>query len=813
MISTAALAFGGSGLFSDPAGDGAPEVRDALGLLAAGDQLAAEARLAGEARKNPENGDAGFLAAVLTRSRFDRTGSAPVFLKTLARNPDSLEGKVSACILGIDISKDEGTALYFYNALLVLSRQNPRSIPTRWMAAVMARTLTRGKTFKLSGEVRKRILQCGIREYEAVLDLMAPGPGPVLVHQTMANLLDDAQGYDAAWKHREIAIKMERAPWSLHAAADTLLKLERAADALPLVQEAISMRPDAPNYYDLQGKCLWSLGRKRDAISAWDRAASLAPETSCYLNTCAWGFRSFGDYASAREYTRKSLSKNPNDRIIRILDARLAVLLREPGAGERLLEAGQVDFQGKPIGLDKPADPWFFAVTTGDLEKLRQMMGTADINAQSSGCRQTALMHAAQAGWEHIAAELIRAGAKLDLVDENGNTALHYSAQFGQPRVMKLLLDAGAKTDIQDKWKQTPLIMCSGGWWEGFLLLMEKKASTAPFTPHGGTALHYAAGHGELAMVKALLASGADVQSPAQRNGDTPLIAACRDWAHSYLVVPLLSAGADVNARDKDGRSALHHAVEPLLNLPLVEMLLEKGADPTLADKKGTTPIAQARLLGFEDLASQMEKKSSRSEAFRFPQFEPPDADLTADERNASLFVLPILLAQGHPLGRPSGVSAGDKGAARKELRWMFGIESAADLQDEIQALAGFRPQYRDEPGVPSAGGSSERFFSLLNASAEKIFSSSKNGAKDDAAWIQSHIIYLADLGASAGFLKPEEGEKLIGTASSALKGQFSSWAEYLASFLYGAQIHNGWEAGRYGRIGDRLLESGLIWH
>ena len=818
LLSPIFIALVFSLLLLEPGNADESSVPTVLGLLSSGDQKGAEARLLDELRTHPRNDGAAFISAVCIRSRFERNESAPIFFKTLAAHPNSLEGLTSACILGIDLAKDEGTALYYYNALLVLCRQHPDSIPTRWLAAIMSRTLTRERAaYELTGEVRERILQAGIREYEAVLTLMSPGPGPVLVHQTMANLLDESQGYDDAWRHREIALQMERAPWSLHSAAGALLSLERPADALPLLQEAIAMRPDIAQYYDRQGKIFWDLGRRREALNAWTRASQLAPNSTEYLNVCAWGFRNIGDFTAARECTKKSLAKKPKDRTIQILDAHLSVLLGEPGSVDRLLQAGQFDFQGTPVSIEPPtaqSDPWFVAASFGNLSELQQLIGKTDINARNPhSFHQTALMNAAQAGWETIVIELIRGGAKLDLADDNGDTALHYCAQFHQPRVMKLLLDAGAKTDLQDKWKQTPLISCiSSSEWDGFFLLMAKKASITPATPHGGTALHYAAGHGKLAMVNALIAAGADVRSTNQQNRNTPLITACHDWAHSYLIRPLLAAGADVNACDKNGRSALHYAVDPLLNLPLVEMLLEKGADPTLADNNGTTPIAQARLLGFEEIALQMEKKSGHSEAFRFPQFEAPPANLSPEIKNASLFVLPILLAQGHPCGRRSGSPNSDKESARKELKWMFGIRSAARLQSELKALADFQLQYLEEPGFPSAGDSLAEVLKLVDAAATKIFASCRNGVQSELAWTQSHIIYMADLGVSAGFLEPKAGEKLISDASAQLKGRFSSWNEYLDSFLFGAQMNNGWEAKRYGHIAKRLLEAKLSW-
>jgi ankyrin repeat protein len=813
-VKAALLLLAGLFLVSLCSAKNEPAISEAMRLLSAGDQKQAEATVLVALKREAGDPDLLFLAAVLERSRFDVAGAAPIFARTMQLSPSSPEGLASACILGVDLSRDQRSALYYFNALLIVSRQNPDSVPIHWMAAVMTRQLTKNDRFHLSSDIHKRILECGIREYEKVLALMAPQPGPVLIHQTMANLLDDVQGYDAAQVHREAALKMERRPWSLQAAADTLTRLDRPAEAVALMNECIAMRPnDANDFYTL-GIAFSNLGRAREAAGAWDNAANIDPKNQAYLKKCAMSFRDLGDYAAARKYTLRALANNPGDKPFQVYDARLAALLGEPDAAELLSKAGSFDFERFVVPWEKPSEPWSLALESGNLAAFRQMRGSHDINAPVSKTSQTPLMIAACHGWEHIAADLIQAGVKLDLVDANGDTALHYSAQFTQPRVMKLLLDAGAKTDLQDKWGQTPLIMAASDEYDraDFRMLMEKNAGMNLATPHGGAPLHYAAGHGDLAMVKALVARGANVNQTIKNSGATPLITACRDWAHSYIVSPLLSAGADVNARDKNGRTALHFAVDPLLNIPLVELLMEKGANPAQTDNFGVTPIAQARLLGFEDIAVAMEKKAGQREPFRFPHFESTDPSLSAEERNASLFVLPILLAQGHPLGKISAVPAGEKAAARKELSWMFGIGTAADLEDEIHALEEFEPRYREDAGQIFSGMPFARLNDPLMAAAKQIHASCAEGAADETAWVKAHILYLADLGMSAGFLERQEGETLIRNASGAVKAGFSSWQEFARSFVLGAEFHNGWEAERYKNICDRIAEAGISW-
>lgn len=57
-----------------------------------------------------------------------------------------------------------------------------------------------------------------------------------------------------------------------------------------------------------------------------------------------------------------------------------------------------------------------------------------------------------------------------------------------------------------------------------------------------------------------------------------------------------IEAGANVNAKDKDGDTPLHLAVR-FNDLGLVQLLLKNGADPTIKDMYGETPLDWAKTL------------------------------------------------------------------------------------------------------------------------------------------------------------------------------------------------------------------------
>jgi hypothetical protein len=115
----------------------------------------------------------------------------------------------------------------------------------------------------------------------------------------------------------------------------------------------------------------------------------------------------------------------------------------------------------------------------------------------------------------------------------------------------------------------------------------------------GDTALHLAAAGYRVEVVKRLLAAGADPNSARNHRQGAPLHYASDgfidgpEWNADRQVKTircLLDAGADINARDKNGASPLHRAVRTRC-AAAVKCLLKAGAVPTMKNKPGYTPF------------------------------------------------------------------------------------------------------------------------------------------------------------------------------------------------------------------------------
>lgn len=169
----------------------------------------------------------------------------------------------------------------------------------------------------------------------------------------------------------------------------------------------------------------------------------------------------------------------------------------------------------------------------------------------------------------------------------------------------------------------TPLWMASNyGLTLTALTLIHDGADMTARTTMGDTVLHRAVGSGHYEIVRLLLEKGADL-SATDDSGSSPLHLAV-SWYPVFVTVTgiymgnpnqferhhyqasmlcLLNQGADVNAIDKRGATALHNACyqNQLLS---ARLLLDHGAMVTIKTCKGVAPLSIAAFYGFEEVVS-----------------------------------------------------------------------------------------------------------------------------------------------------------------------------------------------------------------
>ncbi len=262
-----------------------------------------------------------------------------------------------------------------------------------------------------------------------------------------------------------------------------------------------------------------------------------------------------------------------------------ALALLEAGADPRALPpSGDRDQRSLPV----------LAAVLPDLRLLRALIGSGvDINAAHAG--MTPLLAATRDSWHgrpEAVMTLLANGADPRAGDADGNTPLHHAARSSDPGVAALLRDAAAELDVLNADAVAPLGMaCAAGNWRLARFLLERGAKPEPA---GATpALLAAAGSEEddAAGVQLLLKYKARVNA-RDAQGRSALHEAALAGNDEALGA-LLLAGAEVDARDTAGRTPLLDAVRGVHPLT-VEALLAAGADVAAVDEPGRGALALA---------------------------------------------------------------------------------------------------------------------------------------------------------------------------------------------------------------------------
>lgn len=103
------------------------------------------------------------------------------------------------------------------------------------------------------------------------------------------------------------------------------------------------------------------------------------------------------------------------------------------------------------------------AATSGDLDKVRQLLQKGAIVNARNYYGSSALMGAAAGGFGDVAKLLLLKGANPNSKSNTGSTPLMFAAKNGHLAVVKLLLQSGAKVNDTDNEGLTPLMFAVGG--------------------------------------------------------------------------------------------------------------------------------------------------------------------------------------------------------------------------------------------------------------------------------------------------------------------------------------------------------------
>src|SRR5262249_37576528 len=136
------------------------------------------------------------------------------------------------------------------------------------------------------------------------------------------------------------------------------------------------------------------------------------------------------------------------------------------------------------------------------------------------------------------------------------------AANRGDLSKVKQLLLKGVNVNSFDENRQTALMGAAANGHRSVVgVLLENHADPNLRNIRGGTALMMAASKGHLEVIRVLLSSGADPNIDSDNSLTVLMIAACGvNTSSPEIVNLLLDAGANVNAQNSDGETALIQA-------------------------------------------------------------------------------------------------------------------------------------------------------------------------------------------------------------------------------------------------------------
>jgi len=175
-----------------------------------------------------------------------------------------------------------------------------------------------------------------------------------------------------------------------------------------------------------------------------------------------------------------------------------------------------------------------------------------------------------------------------------GENPIFSAAERNQTDIIQILADQGVNLNQIDQEGVTPLMTsCYYGNLNATLTLIGKGAEVSQ-SVNGVTAILLSAQIGNVDSITALLLNGANPNQPDEGTapnwvyGYKPIIIAAQNGSIDS-VTKLLENGAEINSQNAEGCTALY-TVCWTGNLQMVQHLIERGADKTIANNYGMTP-------------------------------------------------------------------------------------------------------------------------------------------------------------------------------------------------------------------------------
>ncbi len=331
--------------------------------------------------------------------------------------------------------------------------------------------------------------------------------------------------------------------------------------------------------------------------------------------------------------------------IVLLLDRGAKVDARERWYGESALMWAAAQNHGEAVRLlierGAPAD------SRSALQDIQQRRAGQSILPLGNW---TPLMYAARENGLDAGRALVKAGAGLNLTDPDGATALVVAILNAHYEFAAMLLEAGADPNVVDKdagmgalyaavdmhrlavghGRPNPQPVGLTTAVELAKLLLDHGANAnqrlrKPILQRhhtagdatlgdGATPFLRAAKSGDIEMMRALAAGGADPKLSMPNGSNALMYSAGLGWRNGSPAAPsydqgsdeeaveairfLLGMGFEINATNAAGDTALHAAVSGRASETIIAFLVAQGADPEKKNNRGQSPLSLAASKG-----------------------------------------------------------------------------------------------------------------------------------------------------------------------------------------------------------------------